>query len=90
MKVKIPVRGGIAQSTQGRDGGCLYVITEVHGQFVSVADGKTRTLENPKRKNVKHLRLLPRNISDEGIVWDKSFDNSIAHLLKSIKEQTNS
>lgn len=90
MKVKIPQRGGIVQSTQGRDAGCLYVITDVQGQFVTVADGKTRTLAEPKKKNVKHLRLLPRNVSDDGIAWDKSFDNGIAHLLKSIKEQTNS
>lgn len=90
MKVKTPQTGGIVQSTQGRDKDRLYVITEVRNDFVLVADGRTRTLANPKKKNLKHLRLLPRNIADDGIVRDGSFDNRVSCLLKSIKEQTKS
>ena len=84
MKVKNPERGGIVVSEQGHDKGCLYVICEVQGEYLLVADGVKRKLENPKKKNAKHVRLLPKNIADEGISfpWDKAFDNRIAHLLK--------
>ena len=89
MKVKNPEEGGVVQSVQGRDLGKYYVITEVlTGGFVLVADGKTRTLERPKKKNLKHLRLTPRNLFKEGIVRDKSFDNRVAHYLKGLTTES--
>lgn len=91
MKVKNPETGGAVQSVQGRDKGTYYVIAEVlGGGFVLVVDGKTRTLVNPKKKNVKHLRLLPRNISEAGIVRDKSFDVRTARFLKELAEKVKS
>ena len=79
----------IVESVQGRDKGCLYVICEVlGGGFISVADGKRRTLLTPKKKNIKHVRLTNRNIADGGInePWDKAFDNRVAYFLKTLKE----
>ena len=90
MKVKNPEEGGVVISLQGRDEGSYYVIVEVRGDRVLVADGVKRRLENPKIKNVKHLRLLPRNISEEGIVRDKSFDVRTAHFLKVLAEKVKS
>lgn len=84
MKVKTPERGEIVESVQGRDKGCFYVVCEVRGSSVLVADGVKRKLANPKKKNVKHLRLTPRNAAEEGITfpWDKAFDNRVAYMLK--------
>ena len=90
MKVKNPEEGGVVISLQGRDRGKYYVIVEVRGDRVLVADGVKRKLENPKIKNVKHLRLLPRNVSEEGIVRDKSFDVRTAHFLKALTEKVKS
>ncbi len=89
MKVKTPEKGMIVESVQGRDKGCFYVITEIlKDGFISVADGKKRTLSSPKKKNVKHVRLTAGNIADSGITtpWDKAFDNRVAYLLKSLKD----
>ena len=83
MKVTVPNAGGIAESIQGRDAGTLYVICSVQGNDVFVADGVRRKLENPKKKNVKHLRLLPQAYEHQ---FDKAFDCNAAHLLKRIKE----
>ena len=82
MKVKTPQEGQVAISLQGRDRGCYYVVVQAQGGKVFVADGKKRKLENPKIKNIKHLRLLPVNISEENIVRDKSFNYRIAHFIK--------
>ena len=90
MKVKIPEKGEAVISLQGRDKDKYYVIVEVQGDRVLVADGVKRKLNNPKMKNVKHLRLLPRNISEEGIKWDKSFDVRAAHYLKVLAEKVKS
>ena len=90
MKVQMPEKGEAVISLQGRDKGKYYVIVEVQGDRVLVADGVKRKKDNPKIKNVKHLRLLPRNISEEGIEWDKSFDVRAAHYLKVLAEKVKS
>ena len=59
MKNKTPVLGGICQSTQGRDKDRFYIISKLDGEFVFVTDGNFKRLASPKRKNLKHIRLLP-------------------------------
>ena len=89
MKVNIPVKGMIVESLQGRDKGCLYAVTEVLGDgCILVADGKKKTVASPKKKNVKHVRLTPRNIAEDGIVFppDKAFDNRVAYFLKTLSQ----
>ncbi len=60
MKVKIPVVGGICQSTQGRDKDRFYLIKTIYPDgAVGLVDGNFKKLAEPKRKNLKHIRLLP-------------------------------
>lgn len=60
MKVKNPVPGGICQSTQGRDKDRYYIIKTVFPDgTVGVVDGNFKKLSCPKKKNLKHVRLLP-------------------------------
>lgn len=91
MRVKDPVRGGIAQSVQGRDKGALYVICGTDGDALLLADGGKRTLQSPKRKNKKHVLLLNKNAAEYGVTypWDKSFDCKAAYALKQIKAELN-
>jgi hypothetical protein len=54
------VVGRVATSRAGRDAGTVYLIVGTAGrQAVLVADGRRRGVANPKRKNLKHLRLGP-------------------------------
>lgn len=57
--------GSLVRALAGRDKGSLFVATELHDGFASIADGKSRKLGKPKRKNVKH-------ISPTGIVIGQS------------------
>lgn len=86
MKVKTPQTGGIVQSVQGRDSGSYYVIAAVDGNKLSLVNGRERKLENPKIKNVKHVRLMPQNVCEAGISypWDKAFDTRVARLIKQL------
>ena len=60
MKVKIPEIGGICQSTQGRDKDRYYLIKLIYADgAVGVVDGNFKKLAEPKKKNLKHVRLLP-------------------------------
>lgn len=49
------VRGSVVISLSGRDRGGLFVAQDVSDRCVYIADGKGRKLDNPKRKNVKHI-----------------------------------
>ena len=51
--------GRVVLSTQGRDKGLYFLVLGVDGDTVTVADGKLRRLEKPKKKKMKHLRAKP-------------------------------
>lgn len=86
MKVKTPEAGGICISTQGRDKDRYYVIVSVEKDgTVLVTDGNFKRLAAPKRKNVRHLRLLPEkaeSIAAKFLAGEKVFDTEIFSALK--------
>lgn len=53
-------KGDVVRSVAGHDSGKRFVVLEViDEQYVLIADGKTRTVEKPKKKKNKHLRPVP-------------------------------
>lgn len=86
MKNKIPETGGICQSTQGRDKDRYYIISVVNADgTVFVVDGNFKKLASPKKKNLKHLRLLPEkaeSIAAKLIEGKQVFDSEIYSALK--------
>ena len=51
--------GRVVRSKRGRDQGKIFVIVKViNDQFVIIADGDLRKIENPKVKNLRHLQLV--------------------------------
>ena len=87
MKMKIPVIGGICQSTQGRDKDRFYLIREIYSDgSVGVVDGNFRKLASPKKKNLKHIRLLPEKaeaIAEKFSDGRQVFDTEVFSALKS-------
>lgn len=47
-------RGQIVRSLAGHDEGNLYFVIDVAGDYLLLADGKTRKMNHPKRKRHKH------------------------------------
>ena len=86
MKMKIPVIGGICQSTQGRDKDRFYLIREIYPDgSVGVVDGNFRKLASPKKKNLKHVRLLPEKaeaIAEKFSDGRQVFDTEVYSALK--------
>lgn len=57
--------GQVVTSKAGRDvGRDFFIIKLIDNQFVYIADGELRSLENPKKKKLKHL-LLTKLYSEE-------------------------
>ena len=86
MKVKTPAIGGICQSTQGRDKGKYYLIKAIYTDgTVGVVDGNFKKLVSPKRKNLKHLHLLPEKAEARATKLEEGrqvFDTEVYSALK--------
>ncbi len=89
MKRIEAVPGGVCVSTQGRDEGRYYLIKEVlPGGFVLVTDGNYKKLADPKKKSVKHVRLLPEkaeSIAAKLTSGGKVFDTEVYSALKKFR-----
>lgn len=77
-----PSRGLIVCAMAGRERGRYFVVTKAEGTTAYIADGKTRKLSSPKKKNVKHLRTTSKTIALTQIT-----DKKLRGLLKEFTEQ---
>lgn len=48
-------------STAGRDAGKLFYVLETEDAWLTLVNGKDRTIEKPKRKKRKHTRKVLRS-----------------------------
>ncbi len=62
--------GKVVRVLAGHDKGLFMVVTAVEGDFAYLADGKTRKLQKPKKKRLKHLRLT-NTVIDTDELTDK-------------------
>lgn len=59
--------GSVVKALAGRDCGRYFVIVETQGRFVMIADGVTRKLQKPKRKNIRHLEYTCKKLKLDDI-----------------------
>ena len=71
-------RSDIVKSIAGRDKGKFFFVIDEQGEFLMLADGKTRRLESPKRKKRKHTVFVGRS------------DCRVAEKIRSEEKVTNS
>ena len=48
-------------ATAGREKGKLFYVTQVDENYLSLVNGKDRTLEKPKRKKLRHVEKVLRS-----------------------------
>lgn len=51
-------KANIVRSNAGRDQGKLFYVLRVEGEYLLLADGKTRKVEAPKRKKRRHVLFV--------------------------------
>jgi ribosomal protein L14E/L6E/L27E len=62
----------LVEATAGREKGKVFYVLETDGEYLLLADGKSRRVEAPKRKKRKHARFVAE---DGGRVADKIREN---------------
>lgn len=73
--------GQIVKSKAGRDKDRNFIIVDIiDEQYVLIADGDLRKIDNPKKKKIKHLAIYNDVISDE-VSKKLSADEKINNLL---------
>ena len=51
-------KSNIVRSNAGRDRGKLFCVMRVEGEYLLLADGKSRKVESPKRKKRRHVLFV--------------------------------
>ena len=73
--------GSVVRASAGRDnGGFFVVVSPEENGYCFIADGKSRKIASPKRKNIKHIRPTNSVIDINGIT-----DKKLRSLLKDFK-----
>ena len=75
MSVKV---GDVVISKKGHDKKKAFIVAVLNENYVLIADGKTRKLDSPKQKNVRHLETVAQaGFSERELVDDKSIANKL-------------
>lgn len=80
--------GNIAVSKAGHDKGELFVILKSDSEYVYLMDGKARTLEKPKKKNIKHVQCVhytDKNLADKNTKQEKIINEDVKKAIKLYK-----
>jgi len=86
-------KSDIIESLAGRDKGKLFYVMDIEDNFVLIADGKGRKLENPKRKKLKHVRRVSRTetrVALKILQGDKVLNSELRRDLATFGQQFNS
>ena len=75
--------GLIIKSTRGHDAGELFITVKCDERFVYIANGKTRKIAAPKKKNKKHIIVTEAQKQNLSELTDKSL-RKLINKLKTI------
>ena len=86
-------KSDIVISLAGRDKDKLFYVIDTEDNYVFLADGKGRKLENPKRKKLKHVRRVTRTetrVAMKILNGDKVLNSELRRDLAAFGQQFNS
>ena len=86
-------KSDIIESLAGRDKGKFFYVIDTEDNYVLIADGKGRKLENPKRKKLKHVRRVSRTETRVAVKiqnGDKVLNSELRRDLATFGQQFNS
>jgi large subunit ribosomal protein L14e len=82
--------GQVVMSNAGRDKGRYMLVIKILDQdYIYVADGDLRTVKNPKKKKIKHLRILNKHscyIVEKLAKEQKINDEEVRKVLKELTD----
>lgn len=81
--------GDVVVSRAGHDRQQLFVVLGSEGEYAFIADGKSRTLEKPKKKKRMHLNACPtkQDVEMKALVQGEQITNAaLRRHLKWVEE----
>ena len=76
-------KGSVVTAVAGRDCGGFFAVVGIEKNYCFICDGKTRKLDSPKRKNIKHIRVTNSMIELNDIT-----DKKLRRLLSTFGSET--
>ena len=82
-------KGMLAISKAGHDKDSWYVVLKIEGNYAYLVNGKTKTLDAPKKKKLMHLQpvnVIPELLQekmDNGKQW---INEDVKRVLKLVKK----
>lgn len=70
-------KGSVVKSKAGHDTGLFLVVLACEGRELLLCDGKTRPLERPKRKNVRHVAATAHTVPDHAMETNREIRKSL-------------
>ena len=83
-------RSNIVRSDAGRDKGKIFVVLSVEGEYLLLADGKSRKVESPKRKKRRHVLFVAaeeNRLSDKIKGEEKITNSELRKALAAFREE---
>lgn len=80
-------RGCVVISSAGRDRNTFLAVTAADETWVWVCDGKARPLDNPKRKNPRHVRPAGVSLRPEDLRSNKGLRKALAIVKANYSEE---
>lgn len=78
--------GSLVKSKAGHDKDVIYVIVGKDESFINVANGDTRFIKTPKRKNPKHVQVI-HHLVDYEKMDDVRLKRAIKLYVENHKEE---
>ncbi len=70
-------KGELVICTAGREKGRLMCVAASDGKFIYICDGGERPLDNPKRKNPRHLVKTGKYLSPADMSTDRALRKAL-------------
>ena len=83
----------VVLSTAGRDAGKLFYVLEADDTWLSLVNGKDRSIEKPKRKKCKHVSKVLRSetrVAEKLRAGDKVLNSELRRDLAYISQKMQS
>ncbi|HHW29272.1 MAG TPA: RNA-binding protein [Syntrophomonadaceae bacterium] len=79
--------GQLVCSKRGRDRGRFYFVLEIKDDtFVYLVDGEKRRMDNPKPKNIRHLKVYPVVAEELAQEWEAGKNPGNSQVRKIIAQ----
>ena len=85
-------KSNLVEATAGREKGKLFFVLSEDGEYLLLADGKSRRVEAPKRKKRKHVRMVGESdcrVANKIRSSEKVTNNELRKALAAYSEKGN-